>query len=112
MTLLDDILAVDYANGATSGYSYHVMKDGTVVFSSDMTTHSLTAMCNVYDPSISANTVPDKFQLAALYWVLHRWHSQTDANLSSYYHQLYLVEWAKAHHNRLRDPRQGLGTDL
>ena len=45
MTLLEDIaLAIDGIYGQNSLYSYHVLKSGQVVFSTDMSDYTVTAM--------------------------------------------------------------------
>jgi hypothetical protein len=113
MTLLDDIaLAISGLVGYDSLYQYHVLKNGQVVFSTDMSDYTVTAMCVIADPLINLNSIPDRFTLAATYWILHRYWSTKDANQSNYYHQLYDIEWAKVQHNRLHPAVIGIGTDL
>ena len=76
MTLLEDIaLAIDGLYGQNSLYSYHVLKSGQVVFSTDMSDYTVTAMCIVADPLISLDNIPDRFQLAATYWIMHRYYA-------------------------------------
>lgn len=111
MTLLSDILATDIIT-SDAGTHYRVMKDGLVVFSADMTDYTLTAMAIVCDPDITADELPDKYMLAATYWIMHRWYSTRDANQSNYYRSLYDIEIAKTRHNRLQPLDSYLGDDL
>ena len=113
MTLLEDIaLAIDGLYGQNGLYSYHVLKSGQVVFSTDMSDYTVTAMCVVADPLISLDNIPDRFQLAATYWIMHRYYAGRDAGLSNYYNQLYEVEWAKVCHDRLKPLVSYIGSDL
>jgi len=66
----------------------------------------------VADPLISLDNIPDRFQLAATYWIMHRYYAGRDAGLSNYYNQLYEVEWAKVCHNRLKPLVSYIGDDL
>lgn len=109
MTLISDIMK---AVSGLGGYSYHVMPSGQVVFSGNMRGHKLTALCTVADPQLSLDSIPDRFQQAATYYIMHRYFSGRDNVQSEHYRTLYAVEWAKVRHNRLRPLESYLGDDL
>ncbi|HOZ01811.1 MAG TPA: hypothetical protein PLG20_08330 [Candidatus Syntrophosphaera sp.] len=106
MSLFDDLY------GGEAGIDFVVLKSGEIVFSSAVTGYTVQAMCIAYDPDISLDSIPDRFNLCAEYYVLARWYSDKDANMASYYHSLYEIEWAKARHNRLKNLMIYLGSDL
>lgn len=113
MTLLDDIAtAISGLTGYSSLWRFHVLKSGQVVYSSDMSDYTVTAMCVVADPLISLDSFPDRYQLAATYWILHRYYAGRDNAMSSYYLGMFDVEYAKVSHNRLQPLDSHLGSDL
>lgn len=112
MAYLDDIAAAMLGLETDSLFRFHVLNTGQVVFSGDMSDYTLTAMCVISDPNITLNSIPDRFLLAATYWVLHRHYSGKDGNLATYYHQLYRTEWEKVSHNRIKPLTSYLGDDL
>jgi hypothetical protein len=107
MTYLDDILSTDLLASVT----YRVLPDGRIVFDSDMTGKTVEAVCLI-EPELTLDNLNSRYELAALYWVLFRWHQDTNTGLAGNYYDLYSLEWANVSHNRTRLTRQGLGTDL
>lgn len=107
MAYLDDILAVEQSFDAI----YTVLPDGRIVFSADMSGMTVDAVCLI-EPELNLDSLNDRYELAALYWVLYRWHQDANTGMAANYYELYHMEWANVSHNRTRPPKQGIGTDL
>ncbi|HPS39963.1 MAG TPA: hypothetical protein PL124_11155 [Candidatus Cloacimonadota bacterium] len=111
MTYLQDILATNYS--ALQGYRYRVLNEGRIVFGNSMTGNTVTVIGVVVDPEMTVESMPERFRLAAMYWVMHRYYVSTgDGQKANYYHDLYSQEWSKVRHNRLRSGYVNMGTDL
>lgn len=76
----------------------------------DMSGHTINLLCKAYDPSISIDSLPDKYFLAFVYYSLHRYYISDPAK-SNYYHTLFTSEWAKSNASR-RVYSMGFGGDL
>ncbi|HNX37626.1 MAG TPA: hypothetical protein PL124_07495 [Candidatus Cloacimonadota bacterium] len=108
MATIQEIMASPGYLSPFSGNRYRVVRD-RIVFGQSMAGKTVVLVCKIADPKLTVDTLPERFQLAATYWVLHRHYSETDANKSSYYHDLYSSEWMKTRHQRTGTPLVNLG---
>lgn len=111
MTYLDEILEAR-SKVSLGTNRYIVLKNRMVVFSSNMSGKTLKVVGNVCNDK-TITSVPDRMQLAAVYWVLHRWYAnQENANRANYYLDLYRIEWEKTRHNRMGSAYCSIGDSL
>lgn len=94
------------------GYSYRAMKSGRVVFSANMTGKTIIARARTYDKSITVDSLPDKYLLPAVYWIMYRHYATTNDKRYQHYYALYQEEMRKISHNRLGSTAICIGDDL
>lgn len=100
MVEISEVLA-EYRSAGRSSAAYRVM-DGMVVFNTDTTNNTVTARARVIDPDLMATDIPERFVLAAQYWIQHRYYLSIDSmQKAQYYYDMYSEEFAKVRHNRI-----------
>ena len=90
-----------------------VHKNGTLYFAQPVTkTDRLQLSATLYDTQLQVENLPDKYALAAQYYVLGRYYSDIDSDRANYYMRLFQQQWAKVRHNTLGDGRMDWGSDI
>lgn len=87
-----------------------VSNQGYLFTDFDMEDQDITMLCRIYDDSITLDTIPDKYYLAFVYYVLHK--IATEPGEGQYYYNLHSQEWKKIHRQQVRIPFVSYGGDI
>lgn len=106
-------LTIDEIRAMQSGTRCHVGADHRIHFSRVIDeTERVQITATTYDADITVAALPDKFLLAATYYVLASYYAEINPERANYYMAKYRLQWAAVAGNRQPSYRQYLGYDL
>jgi len=109
MATIQEIMASPGFLSPFRGRRYRVLGK-KIVFGDSMTGKTVIIVGRMIDDTLTVDTLPDRFQLTAIYWVLHRHYADSEnAAKAQYYYNLFESEWAKTRHQRTGTPLVNLG---
>jgi hypothetical protein len=110
MATIQEIMASPGYLSPFSRNIYRVLRN-KIVFGNSMEGKTIVLVCKVVDPTLTVENLPERFQLATIYWVLHRHFAELENEAKSkYYYSLYESEWMKTRHESTGTPMVNIGT--
>lgn len=88
-----------------------VSNTGHIFTNFDMEGSDISILCIAYNEALTMESLPDRFLLAFVYYVLHR-HYISETEKANYYLAMHQREWTRAHRQTLQQYTMGMGTDL
>lgn len=101
-----------YRSAGRISSAYRAVGD-KVVFSTDTSASTITARVKLIDPDMNTDDIPDRFVLAAQYWIQYRYYfSIDDRAKAQVFYDMYDTEFAKVRHNRIGSFRIQVSDDI
>jgi hypothetical protein len=88
-----------------------VSNTGYIFTNFDMADSDITILCTAYNEALTLDSLPNRYFLAFVYYVLHR-HYMAEPDKANYYMALHQREWLKVHRQSPQQFTMGMGTDL
>lgn len=106
-------LTINEIRERRSGNACMIHPAGKIYFLQPITSSDrLQISVTKYNAVMTTDDIPERYQLAATYYVLSRYYSDIDADRANYYHRMYQQQWARVKHNHLASGRFDWGDDL